>query len=241
VVTGKLDGREAAANLPEESEEPEPPDEDEILAQPMEEALGGRTAGGRQMTLKARIQRLPSKDRRGSRIRCLLLTDGSDGEVARRLSNLAAPFASVDPQQHAWMPRGLKDPGEARLARTPDFVSETDRDELLEWWLVAQRGANKPNWDIASTVTMNGREGLLLVEAKAHEKELKKDGKRLDAAASRVNSHFCSVYTYCPETRKRRGSITGPAPLIRLIGLCWLGAGRGKAKKMLYFDELVFS
>jgi hypothetical protein len=43
---------------------------------------------------------------------------------------------------------------------------------LREWWLAVPRGANKPNWDIASTCTIDGKKGLLLVEAKAHSMEL---------------------------------------------------------------------
>ena len=41
----------------------------------------------------------------------------------------------------------------------------------------APEGANTPNWDIASTATINGTEGLLLVEAKAHSKEMKTEGR----------------------------------------------------------------
>jgi type I restriction enzyme S subunit len=40
VVTGKLDVREAAARLPDEAEEPEPPDEADALPEGDEEAEG---------------------------------------------------------------------------------------------------------------------------------------------------------------------------------------------------------
>ena len=41
--------------------------------------------------------------------------------------------------------------------------------QLKEWWLVEGGSrAPTPNWDIASTCTISGRDGLLLVEAKAH-------------------------------------------------------------------------
>lgn len=47
---------------------------------------------------------------------------------------------------------------------------------LARWWLVHYRGSTKtPNWDIASTCSIKGQRGLLLVEAKAHEKELGDD------------------------------------------------------------------
>jgi hypothetical protein len=40
-----------------------------------------------------------------------------------------------------------------------------------------------PNWDIASTCTIDGKRGLLLVEAKAHHKKLKQD----DCCGARKN------------------------------------------------------
>jgi hypothetical protein len=39
------------------------------------------------------------------------------------------------------------------------------------------KGANTPNWDIASTCKIDGREGLLLIVAKAHVQELLKEEK----------------------------------------------------------------
>lgn len=44
--------------------------------------------------------------------------------------------------------------------------------DLLAWWLAGKGRANTPNWDIASACRVKGKLGLLLVEAKAHRKEL---------------------------------------------------------------------
>ena len=42
------------------------------------------------------------------------------------------------------------------------------------WWLAVQSGGSKtPTWDIVSTCAVDGHKGLLLVEAKAHNQELK--------------------------------------------------------------------
>jgi hypothetical protein len=49
--------------------------------------------------------------------------------------------------------------------------------------------ANTPNWDIASTATIGDREGLVLVEAKAHTNEIKADGK-IWSATSNIENHF---------------------------------------------------
>lgn len=43
---------------------------------------------------------------------------------------------------------------------------------LTGWWLAQPGAANTPNWDLVSTCRINSRDGLVLVEAKAHEGEL---------------------------------------------------------------------
>lgn len=63
-----------------------------------------------------------------------------------------------------------------------------------EWWLPPDRqDARTPNFDIASTCTIDGAGGLLLVEAKAHQMELEKEtaARRLatDASRERRESH----------------------------------------------------
>ena len=87
-----------------------------------------------------------------------------------------------------WMPRGKpiltttghwdKTPiDEARLDCHADFVFPELQHQLQDWWLASKRGANTPNWDLASTCHIDGTKGLLLVEAKAHAAELSTDGK----------------------------------------------------------------
>ena len=50
------------------------------------------------------------------------------------------------------------------------------RRKMSNWWLVNSRHARVKTvtWDIASTCTVSGKKGLLLVEAKAHSRELNK-------------------------------------------------------------------
>lgn len=123
------------------------------------------------------ISELPPREKRGSRARCILLTDGSDAAVAERLTRLVAPFAVIDPTRHAWMPRGVAAPAEGKLGEAPTLLPAKHRELLTGWWLAVRERANTPNWDIAATATIEGREGLVLVEAKAHTRELKKDGQ----------------------------------------------------------------
>lgn len=97
--------------------------------------------------------------------------------VAERLTQLVQPFAVVDPARHTWMPRGLAAPAEAKLGEAPRLLSAEHRELLTAWWLAVRPHANTPNWDVAAMATIAGREGLVLVEAKAHSRELKKQGQ----------------------------------------------------------------
>jgi hypothetical protein len=134
----------------------------------------------------ALIKRLRPKEQRGSKPRCHLLTHGSASEVALRLTTLAAPFAHVSAEDR-WMPGGFDDLEEAQLHRAPRLLERGIQDQLKTWWLAkASSQAKTPNFDIASTCTIEGKRGLILVEAKAHDAELTKEalGRSLDANSS---------------------------------------------------------
>ncbi len=122
------------------------------------------------------------KNRKGSKARCHLLTHGSRNQVSARLSSLIAPSGNVLPESHCWMPQGFDVPDEPQLGTSDNLIpDEGSRKALVEWWLAVPKRANTPNWDIASTCTVDGKTGLLLIEAKAHDKELLKEdvGKSL--------------------------------------------------------------
>jgi hypothetical protein len=112
----------------------------------------------------------------GSRLRCLLATSLPDAIVADWLSRMVAPHATVDAKDQ-WMPRGLKAADEAKLGETSGFLTDAQRETITAWWLKQRGGANTPNWDIVSTCEVEGKRGLILVEAKAHTGELGKGGK----------------------------------------------------------------
>lgn len=139
------------------------------------------------------LERLKPKERRGSKPRCHLLTHGSPDAVAARLTALVAPFANIAPSDR-WMPQGFADLEEAQLHKAPRLLPPALSARLGEWWLPADRqDAKTPNFDIASTCTIDGASGLLLVEAKAHDRELMKEaaGRRLaeDDSPGRYASH----------------------------------------------------
>ena len=122
------------------------------------------------------LRRLKPEERRGSKPRCHLLTHGDDTEVAARLTELVSPWGQVRPG-HFWLPRGFVDTKEARLGEAPEFLPEGLREEVSKWWLEVRPRANTPNWDIASKCEIQGKAGLMLLEAKAHANELSHAGK----------------------------------------------------------------
>lgn len=127
---------------------------------------------GKELTIALEKRKL-----RGSRLRCLMLTSMPRQDVARTLTDLVAPFAVVHHDRDLWMPGGFKQPDEAKLGESACFLSPDRREQVTRWWLKIPQNANTPNWDIASTCSIEGEPGLILVEAKAHSREAKRDGK----------------------------------------------------------------
>jgi hypothetical protein len=83
-----------------------------------------------------------------------------------------------------WMPQGHSRPQEARLETFEPFLTRKVRADLQRWWLAHEAGANTPNWDIAVGCEIEGKPGLILVEAKANVPEMSAGGKKLGDAAS---------------------------------------------------------
>jgi hypothetical protein len=125
---------------------------------------------------------------RGSLLRCLLLTGQPPHHTTELLINLIRlPNVVISSLDH-WIPRGLRDYKETTLVDSSYFLPPDKCKVLTEWWLEKPRGARLPNWDIASTCTIEGIRALLLVEAKAHDKELSEAGKsRPTTSNSQVN------------------------------------------------------
>jgi len=113
---------------------------------------------------------------KGSRLRCLKITQGTRAEVAERLTALIASYGTVS-ENDIWMPNGFTNINEAELDKNDLFDNKNLLCKALnEWWFSKESQGKKyrsPNWDIASSCTINNKKGLLLVEAKAHLTELK--------------------------------------------------------------------
>lgn len=101
-----------------------------------------------------------------------MVTSGSALQVAGRLEELVSPHAVV-PANTVVMPGGFSNPIEPWLGLSEQFLTAPQRQQLIEWWLAVHRNMRLPSWDIISTCTIEGRPGLVLVEAKANAAELK--------------------------------------------------------------------
>jgi hypothetical protein len=106
------------------------------------------------------------------------------------LNTLLAPSGVEVGEKAIYRPLGHHDDTELQL---PDFCQCHRPDwkvheALRSWWLPdspLNTKARTPVWDFISTCSISEREGLLLVEAKAHEGELDWQEKRLEPTASK--------------------------------------------------------
>ena len=123
----------------------------------------------RTAELAALVDRLPAKERRGSRPRCVLLTHGTVQRVSDRLTELASPALVVN-SGDTWAPCGFEAAGEITLGRCSDaFIGKREQEDLARWWLAT--GGRLPTWDLVASGRAGGRKALLLIEAKAHDQE----------------------------------------------------------------------
>ena len=133
-------------------------------------------------------QRFDDEKYRGSRKHVLDWVEAPT--FLAELTEMLKPVSVVIPTPAIFMPRGRHAPAEARLdARDSPFEAVRGVQERLQnWWLVHHRAANTPNWDLAVAGQIEGRSGLVLVEAKANVPELSEEGKFESPEASTKQS-----------------------------------------------------
>jgi len=61
------------------------------------------------------------------------------------------------------------------------------KNDFQDWW--APQGGKLPTWDLISLCKIDGKDGILLVEAKAHDGEFDYNGKEIEDSAS-LDSHI---------------------------------------------------
>ncbi len=115
-----------------------------------------------------------SKRHQGSRGHLLDLLD-RDGwrEELNQLISTAGAFIGPD---SIHVPVDTASPAEWSLARfcKTHCTADMDAGRFDGWWVKA---GSPPTWDLIATCAIDGRPGLLIVEAKAHEGEIHRDGK----------------------------------------------------------------
>jgi hypothetical protein len=141
--------------------------------------------------------------KRGSRPRCVSFMDGPRAEVVGRLTRLVGlPDVVVTPDSR-WLPRGIpvqtpdgswdSSPAqEAKLDQPNELLAANESEQLRNWWLAHSGKANTPNWDIASTCKVSGKNGLLLVETKAHAAELAGEEKGKEPKPNASDKSFAN-------------------------------------------------
>lgn len=120
---------------------------------------------------------------KGSRKHVLDLIDGDD--FIQTLNDILQPYGASIADSKTVQPKGSKDDFEYELQYFINKHKLAERFPLLEaidsnfnkWW--NPRGGKSPTWDMISLCQLNGKEAILLVEAKAHIKEFDIKGKRL--------------------------------------------------------------
>jgi hypothetical protein len=129
------------------------------------------------------------KVQRGSRKHILDWLELGRQPFRTSLNQLLTGTGAEVRETDTWLPNSSKSPREARLGSDGlGVLTPNMQHQLTNWWLAHALGANTPNWDLATGASINGRNGLVLVEAKAHIGELEMAGKRfrkMDPKASK--------------------------------------------------------
>lgn len=120
---------------------------------------------------------------RGSRKHVLDLVERKD--FLKVVNNLLRNSGATVSGEDIYIPKGYNDPEEMELREFgPKYLPDLmDWSMIRKWW--PDHPAKSPQWDLLTTFTIEGKKGIVLVEAKAHEAELKWEGKPLEEDASR--------------------------------------------------------
>lgn len=120
---------------------------------------------------------------KGSKKHVLDLIDSSD--FIDTLNAILLPYNANISDKKTVQPKGNNDESEYGLQSYIDkhnlaelFLSLKDvNSNFNKWWKPS--GGKAPTWDMISLCQINGKEAILLVEAKAHKSELSKSKKQL--------------------------------------------------------------
>jgi len=102
----------------------------------------------------------------------------------------------VIPVDFDYYPKGIINPNEVELDKQRILINDSADycDKLKSWWLEHPQRARTPVWDVVVTAQIDNKPGFILIEAKAHEDELKNEEKgkekpRADASKASKENH----------------------------------------------------
>ncbi len=116
---------------------------------------------------------------KGSKKHVLDLIDRED--FINSLNNILRPYDASFTDRKTVQPKGIKDASEFGLQSYINKHKLAERFPLLidfnfdKWWKPC--GGKAPTWDMISLCQLDGKDALLLVEAKAHKSEFNRYGK----------------------------------------------------------------
>ncbi len=176
------------------------------------------------------------KDFKGSKLRCLELTNLNKNKIVNILNKLIKPYGEITGNN--WMPKGFLNAKEAQLDKIDEiFIKKNKQKDLKAWWLTKYNvTTTTPNWDIISTCKINDKDGLLLVEAKAHISEMSEMDK---SDAGEVN--YENIKNRMNEINSETGwklSIDKKYQLSNRFAWCWKLASMGIPVILVYLGFL---
>ena len=115
---------------------------------------------------------------KGSRLRCVLFSGKTREEIRSELMGMIAQAEidsssiEIDQEHFIYYPQGPANSKEYRFSDAGNLIDEDKRKKLIKWWLgTYETEKQTPNWDFVCTAKIDGKDGLILVEAKAHRGE----------------------------------------------------------------------
>lgn len=120
-----------------------------------------------------------TEELKGSRLRCSILSQLGTEFWQAKMQEIVwktgvSDFTIEFEEECNYYPQDELGIGEYRFSDKNGLVDTALRRKLIKWWLDIEKETNRqtPNWDFACDAVINGKKGLLLVEAKSYKEEL---------------------------------------------------------------------
>lgn len=104
----------------------------------------------------------------------LILDFISSSDFVEETNKQIHPYATIN-TNNTWIHLGVDKPIEGQIYSFFKPINFELAKQAKSWWI--KYGLQTPHWDLISTCTINGKQGILLVETKAHWSELEKESK----------------------------------------------------------------